>query len=383
MPDKKKRALILSGGSARGAYEVGVLKYIFQELPRIYGPVPRFDIICGTSVGAIHACFIVAHMKTIRHDIDRLVGIWGNLKPNHVIRFDLNQFFRWKDLIFGGLTGGSLFGVSPLASLLGRENNFEQIRTSVMNNDIETLCVSTTATRSGKTVVFTQTNQPVPHDSFRTEFRSTDINLDHAMASASMPFLFPPVRINGAWYTDGGIRQNTPIAPALSFGATHVLAIGLWHDHDHDDHPVQNDHAPSAGLLIGKIFNSFFLDNAQSDLHNLNNMNRIIQEGTSLYGDGFARHLAGLSKPFRHLEACQISPSQDIGRITADYLSNKQYRKNRFYKMLLKLIDLGSWEADLASYLLFDGEYSKILMDLGFRDAESKQHEIARFLDLI
>lgn len=382
MPSNKKYAMILSGGSARGAYEVGVLKYLFQEIPKTYGTLPKFDIICGTSVGAFHACWLAAHQRTIGTSISRLENIWATLKPGAVVGLNLNQVINWKDIITGGARSGSLLDITPLKILLTQEGNWQDIRRNIDAGELETLCVSTTSARSGKTVVFTETHQPFPDDVFRTNFKPTKISIEHALASASIPILFPPVKIGGEWFSDGGIRQNTPIAPAVAFQATHVFSIGLWHERKQFS-TYQNDPAPSAGRLIGKIFNSFFIDHAQSDIHNLETLNRVISAGTELYGEEFARYLAELPKPFRYIESCAISPSRDIGRLAGEYLTDTKIKQNRIYRQLLKLIDIGTFEADLASYLLFDGSFSKLLIDLGFQDAANNEVEIAKFLGLV
>lgn len=377
----KKYALILSGGAARGAYEVGVLKYIFQELPKQTGKIPEFDIICGTSVGAIHACFVAAHLPNIIFDIDRLENIWANLSPSGVVRLNASQIFRIKELVLGGSRGVGLLDVNPLRVLLNNEGSWDKISHSIRSKHLETLCVSTTSARTGRTVVFTETQQQVPNPMFRTEFRPTDITVQHALASASIPILFPPVQIGGEWFTDGGVRQNTPIAPALAFDATHVLSIGLWHERKIPFVPKHDD-SPSIGCLLGKIFNSFFIDHAHVDVHSMEHINNVIQEGVKVYGEEFAKHLATQAKPYKYIESCSIGPSLDIGRIAAQYLNGTSVKKDKLYKTLLKLIDLGTIEADLASYLLFDGEFAKLLMELGFQDAQARHQEISEFLGL-
>jgi len=376
-----KYALILSGGAARGAYEVGVLKYIFQELPLIYGKMPEFQIICGTSVGAIHACFLAAHLSNVTVELDRLEKLWTELSPSKVVTVDFRQLFRIKELLLGGNRGVGLLDVNPLATLLTREGSYDKISGTINSGKLDTLCVSTTSARTGQTIVFSESKQPLPNPVFRTEFRSADITLQHALASASIPILFAPIQIGGEWFTDGGVRQNTPMVPALGYGATHTLSIGLWHNKKYNSSPRIDD-SPSIGCLLGKIFNSFFIDHAHVDVHSLEHINNIIGEGVKKYGVEFAEHMANQSRPYKYINSCSISPSMDIGRIAATYLSKATIKKDKIYKNLLKLIDLGTIEADLASYLLFDGEFSKLLIELGFQDARARQHELAQFLGI-
>lgn len=364
----QKFALILSGGAARGAYETGVLKFLAKE-----SLIPKFDIICGTSVGAIHACFLAAHLSEKDFGLQRLENIWKNLSPSSVVNFD------WKILksLFLNSKSYGLVEVEPLRQLLTKEGKWKSISRNIKNNTLETLCVSTTSAANGQTIVWTETNQPIPKPIFRTEFRKTNINIHHALASASIPIVFPPVSIDGEWFTDGGVRQNTPIAPALSFGATHVFSIGLWH---HSNKKTNNS-KPTVGNLLGKIFNSFFLDHSNTDLNNLNHINNIISFGIEQYGKEFEIILKN-NKNYRYIENFSISPSEDIGSIASKYLSNVSLIKDKGYKYILKLADIGTDEADLASYLMFDGNFASKLIGLGYKDAEQNKNQILNFFGL-
>lgn len=378
--DSKKYALILSGGSARGAYECGVLKYLYQVLPEKYGYVPDFKIICGTSVGAIHACFLAAHMHDIKTGLPKLIGIWENLKPSHVVGFGFFHMLSLVKLFYGGGKAIGLLDVRPLQSLLNNESDWDQISKNIVNNNIETLCISSTSTSTGKSIVFTETNKPLPGAGFRSHFVPVKMTSDHAMASAALPILFPAVKIDGEHYIDGGIRQNTPIAPAVAFDASHVFSIGLWKEPKELFDP--NSSAPGVGALLGKIFNSFFLDNAEVDLYNLNFINSIITEGVKFAGKNFLKHIGNLSRPVRYIESCAISPSEDIGKIASQYISQWYLGKNWFWRALLRLIDVKNIQADFASYLLFDGEFAKLLIDLGYNDAAANEEQIVKFFGI-
>jgi len=372
----KRYSLVLSGGSARGAYEAGVLKYIFQTLYSEYGILPHFDIICGTSVGAIHACFLASHIKNIDHQLNRLLEIWKQLKPTTVANLDLIQVYRWKDLLYGGHSSSGLLDTTPLRHLLNEEVDWPGLKSNVKSRFIDNVAISSTSVRNGRTTVFCETNQQLPNSVFRTDFVNTELSSQHVLASASLPLLFPSIQIDGEWFTDGGIRQNTPIAPALAFGATHVFTVGLWHEHKRSN-LIQHDDAPSIGTLVGKIFNSFFLDNAQYDLYNLETINDIIKSGEHMFPE---------STPFtkyRYIETCSINPSENIGLIANDYLSSSKYRHNKIYRTILKMIDVGSIEADLASYLLFDGDFANILIDLGYNDAKQNKYKILDFFGAV
>src|SRR5271167_4362191 len=228
---KRKIAMILSGGGARGAYEVGVLWYIFDDLTRILGGPPRIDILCGTSVGAINACFLAAHLADPTLGIRRLVDLWTALDLADVLGFGLRQAMSMHRVVLGGgAEAAGLFDVTPMARLIEREIPWRAIARTLRHGHLSALSVSTTEVASGRTVIFMQTGPDgtLPtHAPPRTVIRGALIGPPHALASAAIPILFPHVRIGSELFMDGGVRQNTPIAPALRLGATHVFAVGL------------------------------------------------------------------------------------------------------------------------------------------------------------
>jgi NTE family protein len=375
----KKYALILSGGGARGAYEVGVLKFLFEEFPKIYGFVPKFDIVCGTSVGAIHASFVAANMDSLTQSIPKLINLWSSLKPGDIVDFNFKQLLSLKDIIGNSKKATSICGAKSLRNLLLRECDWENISYCIDNGFLETLCISATSADSGKTNIFAQSSQTTPSRKlFRSQINSTEIGIEHALASASIPIVFPPVKIDGEWFTDGGVRQNTPIEPALAFGATHVFTVGMWHDGAAQT-PL-NGNPPSAGHLIGKIFNSFFIDHAQADFHNLEKINTIIESIADNLG---VSSESLMRNEFKVIKNCILNPSKDIGSIAANYLNSpSSLKRDLIYKKIMKAIDLGNSEADLASYLLFDGEFSRILIELGFEDAKNNLHHLEEFFGI-
>jgi NTE family protein len=230
MNPSRRTALILSGGGARGAYEVGVLWYIFDELARTRGGPPQLDIISGTSVGAINGCYLAAHLSDPVLGLRRLVQMWDELEVSKVLGFGMRQVVGLPKLLLGGgKEGAGLFDVTPMAEIVTREISWRAVFRTLRKGQLRALTVSTTEVTTGRTVVFMQTapDVVVPRNAPpRTLFRNATIGPEHALASAAIPLLFPPVRIEGNLYLDGGLRQNTPIAPALRLGATHVLAIG-------------------------------------------------------------------------------------------------------------------------------------------------------------
>jgi NTE family protein len=390
----RRHAIILSGGGARGAYEVGVLWYVFDDLTRLRGGPPKIDILCGTSVGAINACYLAAHLADPTLGLRRLVELWTELQLARVLGFGIRQVIGIPKLLIGGATDGQgLFDVTPMADLVNREISWRAVSRCLRRHQLRALSVSCTEVSTGRTVVFMQTSPDlvIPDKAPpRTLFRADRIGPHHALASAAIPLLFPPVRIDDELYLDGGLRQNTPIAPALRLGATHVLAVGLSRE---VKGLVRNEglhHAaarsPGAAFLLGKVLNAFLLDHIDVDMELLRRLNNVIEDGTHAYGDDFhaklnsAAHRRG-GDMYRFVSCLGIHPSEDIGRLANEHLKRGRLRGDPILtKRLFTLLDLGvDHEADLASYLLFDGPFCRQLIEMGRADAQARRDDLMRF----
>lgn len=390
---KRRLAMILSGGGARGAYEVGVLWYVFDELTRKLGRPPKIDILCGTSVGAINGCYLTAHLGDPVLGLRRLVELWSGLELTRVLGFGVRQVVSLPRVLLGGPQGAGLFDVRPMAELVQREISWRAVSRCLRKNVLRALTVSCTEVSTGRTVVFMQTapNLTVPAAAPpRTLFRSDRIGPHHALASAAIPLLFPPVRIDDELYLDGGLRQNTPIAPALRLGATHVFAIGssrevqgrVVREAGHQHSP----RAPGAAFLLGKVLNAFLLDHVDVDIELLSRINSVLIDGTRAFGPGFTEALSAEARrhggqEYRHVQCVRVRPSEDIGRLAAEHLKRGRLQGNPLVtKHLFDLLDLGvDGEADLASYLLFDGPFCRKLIEMGRADAQARRDELAEF----
>jgi len=392
----RRTAFVLSGGGARGAYEVGVLSYLFQELPRLRGGrVPRIDILCGTSVGAINACYLAAHASDPSHGISRLVELWETLEISRVLGFGVRQAISLPRLLLGG--GGEatgLFDVRPMSDLVETEVGWRGVTRQLRRGSLRALSISTTEVSTGRTVIWMQT---APHVALptnappRTLIRSDMITSRHALASAAIPLLFPPVRIGNEYYCDGGLRLNTPIAPALRLGATHVFAVALSKEVRGIASPETgglNLRPLGASALLGKVLNAFLLDHVVNDLDVLARINQMIDDGTSAFGDVFLDKLSEASQSrggetYRPVSCLALKPTEDIGRIAADHVARGKFRGSATVaRQLFKLLYLGGdVEADLASYVLFDGTFAKRLIDLGRADAAARRNELLAFFD--
>lgn len=391
--ENRRTAMILSGGGARGAYEVGVLWYVFDDLSRMRGAPPKIDILCGTSVGAVNACYLAAHLADPVLGMRRLVHLWSELQITSVLGFGARQFAGIPRLLMGGGDAGTgLFDVKPMADLVQREISWRAVARTLRKRQLRALTISTTEVSTGRTVVFMQTAPDVtipPTAPPRTLFKSDHIGPHHALASAAIPLLFPPVRIDDELYLDGGLRQNTPIAPALRLGATHIFAIGSSREVQGTqlrEQGASESRAPGAAFLLGKVLNAFLLDHVDVDLELLRRLNNVIVDGTNAYGPAFleamSREAERRNQPaYRYVRPFEIRPSEDIGKLASDHVRKGKLMGNPFLtKRLLNLVDIGAGdESDLASYLLFDGHFCRQLIEMGRSDAHARRDEILAF----
>jgi NTE family protein len=390
---RRRVAIILSGGGARGAYEVGVLWYVFDELTRMLGAPPKIDILCGTSVGAINASFLAAHLGDPVLGMRRLVELWSELELTHVLGFGVRQVVTLPRVLLGGGDGSGLFDVRPMAALVQREVSWRAVSRCLRKHMLRALTVSCTEVSTGRTVVFMQTSPDLTIPAAappRTLFRADRIGPHHALASAAIPLLFPPVRIDGELYLDGGLRQNTPIAPALRLGATHIFAIGSSREVEgrvvREAGHQQRARVPGAAFLLGKVLNAFLLDHIDVDIELLTRINNVIVDGTRAYGAGFTDAVSAEARKrraqeYRYVNCVRVRPSEDIGKLADEHLKRGVLRGDPILtRRLFKVLDLGVHaEADLASYLLFDGPFCRRLIEMGRADAQARRDELVAF----
>lgn len=391
-PAPSRTAIILSGGGARGAYEVGVLWYIFDDFARLYGRAPRVDILSGTSVGAINACYLASNLSDPVLGLRRLVNLWSELQLSKVLGFGLKQVVGLPKLLTGGGDGAGLFDLNPMASLIQKEISWRAISRVLAKRELRALTVSATEMQTGRTVVFMQTSPDCVMPTTappRTIFRDAAIGPQHALASAAIPMIFPPVRLDSQLYVDGGLRQNTPISPALRLGATHVLALGSSRDVRGvvvDESMNAPARAPGAAFLIGKVLNAFLLDHMDADVELLKRLNGVLRDAKAVYGPDFEQRINRVAREdgragYNEVNCLTVRPSEDLGQLAADHIKSGRFRGNAMVtRKLLGLTDFGfGGEADLASYVLFDGGFARQLIELGRSDAHARRRELLDF----
>ena len=404
---KPKRAIVLSGGGARGAYEAGALRFILDDLPRRTGLPVQFDIITGTSVGAINACFLAAtadQPDSARGE--RLVNLWGALHVEEIFRFTARDALELPGKIFNtrrmaeqlraGQRPDRLFGLldtRPLEKLVRTEIAWNQIRRNLREGRVEAVCVAATQLATGRAVVFVERkDRTLPPWADQANLRMQAIRLlpVHALASAAIPMLFPAVRVGGRYYADGGLRLNTPLAPAVRLGANRILVIGLSRLVPGQlNESVVQDRVAGFGnpmYLFGKVLNALLLSPIEADLARMHVINRFIDYGTEVYGEDFLTRMnqvAEAQDDGRHIQKVRdliIRPSRDLGMIAGEVLDSGELELSPFLRVFMRAFGSGQPnEADLLSYLLFDGSYARALAELGYQDAMAREDEIVAF----
>lgn len=387
MPDV---ALVLSGGGARGAYEVGVLSYVFRDLARRYRAKVRVGFVSGTSVGAVNGTFFASVADDPYLGLAELTSVWEALTLPEVLGFGIRQVARLPGVLLGGPRGSGIFDSQALASLAARGMNWRRLRANIDRGVLRALTVTTTQVTTGRPVVFVDRSPrtPLPPSlARRAVVRADQIRLSHVLASAAIPLVFPPVAIEGNLHCDGGLRLNTPMAPAIHLGAGRIFAIGVSSPVSIGARPLPPGVYPGAPFLLGKVLNAFLLDHLAMDLVELERINHFLRDGIDVYGASFLDRMNELQtargEPRRRIVPhISVRPSVDLGRIAAEHIRSHRVRFGRALgRTLLRLLDVGEGaDSDIASYLMFDGEYAKKLIELGRADARARRDEIAEFL---
>ena len=371
--------LVLSGGGARAAYQAGALRAVAAILgKRRHRPFP---VICGTSAGAINAATLATHADDFRRGVARLLRWWRRIDVADVYRADFATLSRHGVRFLAAMTGvgrpppyaASMLDNAPLARLLAQVVDFDRIATNIAAGALAALGVNATSYNTGQAVTFFESTDG--HPGWKRMRRRGDpapLTTAHLMASTAIPFIFPAVRVGDDYYMDGSVRQITPLSPALHLGARRILVIAVGQFAG--QRPAQNGAAPtypSFAQIAGHALSSIFLDNLGADLERLAQMNRLV-------GLLSPRRLAHNGLALAHVDAMTLAPSRDIGPLALEHAA----RLPAGVRTLLR--GFGSTRgtgANLVSYLLFDRDFCRALLALGYADAMARRDELAAFLD--
>ncbi len=370
--ERPRIGLVLTGGGARAAYQVGLVRHLAARMPEFH-----FDVLTGVSAGAINASFLASHPGSAAEATEDLSRVWLNLTPDHVFRDDGwslgGMVVRWLlNLASGGLRYRpqvrGLVDTSPLgnhlARVLGAEvangRTLPGIADNVARGRLDAVAVTTVEWSTGHTVTWVQGRDIETWERPKRRSERALLTLDHVLASASLPLIFPAVRIGNAWHGDGGVRLTSPLSPALHLGCDRLIAVSTRHEA-----PVPTPAAPTyppPAQFAGVLLNAVFLDQLDQDANRLELVNGLL-----------SRMPESERGSFRLVDLVLLRPSEDLGRLATRF-EPRLPRAFRFMTRGLGTRDTKS--PDLLSLLMFQPDYIRAMIEVGERDAEARHAEI-------
>ena len=371
----EQHALVLSGGGARAAYQIGALRHIAKTIPE-YRP----QILTGVSAGAISAVFLASSQKSWHDAVEELAGIWLALETERVYRTDLGSVMK-RALVWGLriLSGGRLGRAdvrgmvdnAPLRAFLGAHLPLEGQRVTGIAENIEagllnSLAVITTSYGSGRSQAWIESRDQNIWTGSQLRARLAETTLEHVMASAALPMFFPAVRLNDAWHGDGGIRLTAPLSPALHLGATRILAVSPRATPVNTVPMELRQNYPSPAQIAGTMMNAVFLDLLDYDAIQMNRINRLV--------DKIPESERGT---FRKVDVMVLRPREDLGVLAREH-SIELPSTFRFFESGLD--DTREPSSDALSMVMFEPEYLSLLIRLGEEDAAARHDEIESFI---
>lgn len=377
--NRRNFAVVFSGGGARAAYQVGFLRMLGREFP---GVVP--DILTGVSAGGINAAYLAARQEPFAQRVEDLAAVWATIRIEHVFRVD-ERNLAWRLLRWGGrmIAGGkhplptarSMVDTAPLRVLLlqmlgATDLGIAGISRSLQDGWLSAVALTASSYTTGQSITWVQTRDDSPIELWQRPQRkslSCALRVDHVMASSALPFLFPAIEVDGAWYGDGGIRLTEPLSPAVHLGARRIIAVSTRYARTREeaDQPAVQGYPPPA-QVAGVLYNAIFLDQLDGDALQMQQINRLVAQVPES-GRG----------SLRHIDLLMLRPSMDLGRLANEY----EAELPRAFRFLTRR--LGTRETrsnDMLSLVMFQSDYIKRLIELGEADAAARTPEIARFL---
>lgn len=371
-----KTALILSGGGARAAYQVGVLKAIAELIPDT-GHNP-FQIICGTSSGAINAAKLATEADNFHRSVAGLDKLWSNLQSHKVHRVGITSILKgllklFASFFHSGLSEGkplSLLDNEPLYELLVKHVEMSRLNDMIYKKQLHALCISALGYSSGHNISFIQGNASV--EGWKSARRSgvkTRLTHEHIMASAALPAIFPSVQINREYFGDGALRQTAPLSSALNLGANKLFIIGVSGNINCSYEREKINHSPSIAQVLSQLLNSAFIDSLEEDV----DMVKRINEFSESLSKDKQKELKVST-----VDVLVIEPTIKFDELAGQYIQNLP----RSMRGLLKIIGANPSEggSSLASYILFEKEYCSLLIKSGYKDAMDQAEKIRKFI---
>ena len=370
---KARAGLVLTGGGARAAYQVGVLKAVRDLLGN---PAENpFPIVCGTSAGAINAATLAVYADNFSRAVGNLLEVWENMHCDHIYRTDpwhiMKTGARWLAamMLISRHNPMSLLDNDPLREMLSRNLSFERIQVNIDSGALYAVCVTVSGYTSGQSVSFFQGGSGI--EAWERNQRigaAVPLNLDLLLASSALPFIFPAVKVHREYFGDGSMRQIAPVSPALHLGADRVLIVGTGRQ-TADQSRARSTVYPSLAQIAGHALNSIFLDSLMVDIERLERINRTVKLIPR-------ERLSDSGVQLRPVKVLFINPSQPLERIASRFLHELPGTVRFVLRPTGALNRSGS---NLASYLLFEESFCRALIDLGYQDTMAREAEVREF----
>lgn len=385
----QKTALILSGGGARGAYQVGVLKGLAEILESKKMKTNPFQILSGVSAGAINTAKLASCPDDFSTSVEKLIYLWSQLKSDQVYKtnlFSLDLFSIAK--IFkdrSSLSFNALLDTTPLKKLLEEHIDFKQIAQNIKDKKYESVIITANNYHHQAAVSFIDKQSGIKksawHDSRRVP-EYTTLDVEHVMASAAIPVLFPPININGDDYGDGCVRNNTPCSPSLRMGAEKLFVVGVRTQNFFDEPATPasaNDHRKTSLVnIFNTLLNAVLLDSVEQDVHRIQRINELVRKANLHEVETTEPNAKNKTKLLKEIPALCISPSVNIGEIARAHA----HHLPRLLRTTLNAFGSLDDANEIISYLLFDADFCKKLISHGYDDAFSSKKEICDFFEI-